>query len=146
MVRNCKDFPGMKAEFKHQRQIQLFSPSGLLEFIEIDILGPLLLRLPRTRSGNQFVVLNTDRYSTLARAVPPSQLSSTHVAHIFINNWVVTYGLPDIMQSDNGQNVCHRTLYLSLSVSWREKFTTTAYHPQTNGKAELYNRTLVLRL
>lgn len=45
------------AMFKHQRHLELFPPTGPLEFDTIDILGPF----PKTKTGNQSVVITTDR-------------------------------------------------------------------------------------
>lgn len=47
----------MGANFNHKHQLQLFAPCNRLEVIAIEILGSL----PRTKSGNTFVVIITAR-------------------------------------------------------------------------------------
>lgn len=57
-VRLCQSCWKEAAETRPQRKLQLFSPAGPLEFLEMHILGPL----PKTVSENQFVVLITDHH------------------------------------------------------------------------------------
>lgn len=54
---------GTQPKFIHE--LQLFPESCQLEFIEIDIFGPL----PHTVNGNQFAIVMTDRYSKDTRAM-----------------------------------------------------------------------------
>lgn len=75
------------------------SPSGPLKFIAIDVLGVL----PQTKFGNQFVIILTARYSKLTRRIPTTDMSSAPVAHKFLSNCIIPYGMPNIIISDNGQ-------------------------------------------
>lgn len=63
-VRYSREMPGMDAKFKHQRQLRLLLPSGSLGFFVINTLG----RLPQASSGNQFVIVITNRNSNLTPA------------------------------------------------------------------------------
>lgn len=89
----------MEAKFKYQRQVEPFSPKGPLAFIAIDIIGPL----PRTKPGNQVLVIITDCYNKRTRLILTPNLLSTDITHIFLNHWVVPYGIPDIILSDHSQ-------------------------------------------
>lgn len=51
----------------------------------MDILG----RFPKSQLGTRFVVVITDRFSKLARAVPMNKAAAAHVAQIFPDAWVV---------------------------------------------------------
>ena len=64
----------------------------------MDLVGPL----PKTRSGKRFVLVMTDRYSKLARAVALSKTTAPHVAAAFLNDWVFPYGIPNTVLTDNG--------------------------------------------
>lgn len=55
--------------------------SSLLEFIAIDILGPL----PRTADGIQYVSDMTERLPKLTRALPAGRKSSAFVTNVFFN-------------------------------------------------------------
>lgn len=77
-VRHSRDRPRMSMEFKNQRQVPLFPPIASPEFIVVDIVGAL----PRTKSGNQYVVITTDQCTEMSRAVPKTNVLSTHVSYI----------------------------------------------------------------
>lgn len=83
---------------KFKLQLQFFPASSLLELVPIDNLGAL----PCTVSGNQYVIVMTDRYSKLARAMPSDKTSSPNVANLFFDSWVVPYGIPAYIQTDYG--------------------------------------------
>lgn len=51
---------------KHSKKMKLFPARALLEFVAIDIIGPLL----KTQRGNQFLLFITDLFSKLVRTVP----------------------------------------------------------------------------
>jgi Integrase zinc binding domain len=53
-------------ERKRTSFLKLFRASGPLEFVAMDILGPL----PKTEHGNRFLLVISDRFSKLTRTVP----------------------------------------------------------------------------
>lgn len=110
--------------------------------IAIDIHG----LLPQTKSRTELVTHITERYIKLTCANPTPKISSTHLSHIFLSNWVILYGIPDIILSDRDQQFISK-LFISRCHYLGEKRTlTTTYHPQTNRQTESYNRTLLSRL
>lgn len=139
---NCSACARNRVELKLKRRIQLFPASGPLEFIAIDILGPL----PRTVNGNQLVVVMTVRYSQLTRALPSDETSSVHVENVFIDSWIVLYGILSYVLTYTEVKFTSK-LFAVLCTMLRVKHqTTTACHPQTNGRVERYDRTIVSRL
>lgn len=64
-VAQCASSRMIRASKKRQKCMQLFPPSDLLEFVAINILGPLT----KTRQGNRFIVVMADRYHKLTRAI-----------------------------------------------------------------------------
>lgn len=62
----------MGTNLKHQRQLELFQPAGLFGFVTIDIHG----KLPRIKTGNQFVVIIKDKHSKLTRVIPSTERTS----------------------------------------------------------------------
>jgi transposase InsO family protein len=140
VVRNC---PICSRNRIHERKRtsfpKLFPATEPLEYVAMDILGPL----PKTEHGHRFLLVICDRFSKLTRTVPLRSTSALVVAKAFCEHWVLVYGLPRYLLTDNGTQftakfflaVCH-----DLGIS---KVFTTAYHPQTNGKVERFNRTIL---
>lgn len=67
------------------------------------------------------------------------------VAEQFLNAWAQRYGTPTYLLTDNGPRAVAKffeVVYLMLAV---RHLVTTAYHPQINGEAESFNRTLATR-
>lgn len=56
-ISNCKSCVRNRSYAKQRRHIYLFPATGPLEFLAVDMLGPL----PETRKGKQQVVIITDR-------------------------------------------------------------------------------------
>jgi transposase InsO family protein len=122
--------------------MQLFPAPGPLEFVAIDILGPL----PKTKSGKHYILVIMDRFSKLARTVPLRNITANTVCYAFIEEWVHVYGAPSILLSDNGTQFTSRTmLALCRHYGIRQVFTNP-YHPQTNGQVERFNKTLAAQL
>lgn len=78
-VTDCRKCAPNGANKAHMRHLKLSPDSGPFEFIALDKLHPLR----KTTSGNQFVVIMTDRYSTLTQAVLILKTSTTQIASIF---------------------------------------------------------------
>lgn len=73
-LRDCAPNTEKKTWMQH---LAHFLASGPLEFIAIEILGPL----PETTNGNQFVVVMTDRYSKMIRAAYQLERWARHMSH-----------------------------------------------------------------
>ena len=140
LVENCTACS--KNRMKEQRNVypmRLFPATKPLEYVAMDILGPL----PRTKHGMRFILVITDRFTKLTKTVPLRTITSLAVARAFCRDWVFSYGTPNTLLTDNGtqftasffRNVCH--------ILGIHKVFTAEYHPQTNGQAERFNRTIV---
>lgn len=58
VVRRCRSCASNRGTiYSHHKHMQLFPANGPIEFVSIDILGPL----PKTTKGNQFVLVMKDR-------------------------------------------------------------------------------------
>jgi len=126
----------------HQSPLTLFPANSPLEYVAIDILGPL----PRASSGHRFVFVMTDRFSKFSRAVLMRTITETNVAKVFLEHWIFAYGAPMNVITDNGSQFTAQIFeFFCLHMGVRHALTTT-YHPQTNGQAERFNRTLLASL
>lgn len=64
----------------HLRMILIsLSLSGLLELIAMDILSPL----PKTSSGNQYVLIFSDHSTIQTRTISATKVSSTYMVSVF---------------------------------------------------------------
>lgn len=141
-VDNCETCLQHRPHPKHQRVLKLFPPEGPLVFIAIDILGPL----PKEKSGNKFIIVIKDRYSKLTLEVPTSSVTAPAVASTQLDSWIIPYGIPSSLLSDNGSQLTRKLFAALCDFLGTDLRTTTAYHPQTNGQMERYNKTIIARL
>jgi transposase InsO family protein len=99
-VRRCHGCSAKRLKRGPKRSVPLtiFAPEQPLEFIAMDVLGPL----PATVRGNRFVLCITDRFSKMSVAVAiPDQTAST-VAQALVDRWVYVFVIPITILSDNG--------------------------------------------
>lgn len=127
---------------KRHKPVKLFPAEGPLSFIAIDLLGPL----PKTTKGNQYILVIADRFSKLVRTVPLKTITTFNVATAFCHHWVFVYGPPKILLSDNGTQFNSKFFRSCCLILGVEQRFTTAYHPQTNGQVERFNRTILSQL
>ena len=142
-VKNCVSCARNRVKLRrNSHTLKLFPASGPLEFVAIDILGPLI----RTSRGNRFLLVISDRFSKLTRTVPMSRVTEAAVAKAFTTHWAFTYGPPSILLSDNGKQFAARLFVHVCRLMGTDNVFTSTYHPQTNGQVERFNRTLLAAL
>lgn len=87
---SCKSCAKNNSNAKHKRHFHLPAPTGPLESVAMKTLGTL----PETTEDNQHIVIITDRYPKLTRAVSTARIATNTEPDIFFNAWVVPYGIP----------------------------------------------------
>jgi hypothetical protein len=126
-------------ERKRASFLKLFPATEPLEFVSLDILGPL----PKTEHGNIFLLVITDRFSKLTRTVPLRTISAFVVAKAFSEHLVFVYGPPRYTLTDKGAQFTAKFFIAVCRELGVAKVFTMAYHPQKNGQVERYNRTII---
>jgi hypothetical protein len=106
------------------------------------ILGPL----PKSKHGNCFLLVITDRYSKVTQTAPFRAITALSVARAFCEQWVYVYGAPVTLLTDNGPQLTAKFFQAVCAELGVKKVFTTAYRPQTNGQVEIYNRTILAAL
>ena len=129
-------------QFRHQRLLKLFPATGPLEFVAMDLLGPL----SKTKNGNRFILVITDRFSKFTRSIPLRTTTAASVAKAFLDHWVYAYGAPQYLLTDNGPQFIAKFFDSVCGLLGIQHYLTAFYHPQTNGKAERFNKTILSRL
>jgi transposase InsO family protein len=131
-----------KKRLRHQKRttrLKLFPPSEPLQQVGIDLLGPL----PRTRRGHRYLLVMTDRFSKVTRAVPLRSVLAAEVAAAFVDTWVTSYGVPLFLLSDNGRQFSAKFFQTICQRLGVHQLFTSAYSPSTNGQTERFNSTLL---
>ena len=141
--RDCRSCAAARGtRYKVQKHMKLFPATGPLEFLAMDLLGPL----PRTHQGNEYVLVITDRFTKLCRSVPLRNTKAVAIATVFLDLWVYAYGAPSYVLTDNGPQFAAKFFEAVCAMIGIKHVFTTAYHPQTNGQVERFNKTLAARL
>ena len=107
------------------------------ERIAMDIVGPL----PRSRTGNRYVLVVCDYATRWPEAVPLKSIDAGHVAEELMVLFS-RVGVPKEILTDQGSNFTSQLLkevYRLLSI---KPIRTSPYHPQTDGLVERFNQTL----
>eukprot|EP00731_Ephydatia_muelleri_P014418 Em0008g138a len=137
----CKNCPScQKASSKRVAPAPLIPLPVIAEpfsRIALDIVGPL----PRSRSGNRFVLVICDYATRYPEAIPFRSADAEHVAEQLVQVFS-RVGIPQEIMSDQGTNFMSTLLaemYRLLNV---QRLRTTPYHPQCNGLVERFNQTL----
>ncbi|CDF32213.1 unnamed protein product [Chondrus crispus] len=142
-VADCRSCARVRGtQYRQQKKLTLFPAAGPLEFVAMDLYGPL----PKTPHGNRHILVITDRFTKLCRAIPLRTTQAQQVAQTFLDAWVYPYGMPDTLLTDNGPQFTAKFFEAVCGLLGIRHVLTTAYHPQTNGQAERFNRTLATRL
>ena len=142
-VRNCGNCATTRVRLrKTLNRLKLFPATAPLESICIDILRPL----PKSKKGRKYLLLITDRFAKLTQVVALRSFTAYVVAVAFCEASVFKYGVPKPLLSDNGPQFSARFFRSICRVFGVTNLFTSAYHPQTNGRTETYNRTIVAML
>lgn len=103
----------------------------------------LITGLPRSRSGNDTIVVFVDKLTKMVHYVAcKTAVSAPELATLFLREVVRLHGVPESILSDRDP----RFTANFWRAFWSQLGTTltmsTAYHPQTDGQTERANRTL----
>ena len=79
-------------------------PEGSGIAISVDYFGPL----PVTSRGNTYILLITDRFSRRVDMFPrtPAEFTAEGTANILVNKFILLWGCPRTILSDNGLQFC----------------------------------------
>jgi transposase InsO family protein len=95
-----------------------------------------------TKRGNRKVLVIGDMFTRSVVAVPIYDESAGLVARVFFDRWVSVFGPPEKLPADLDPNFASGVFAEMCRLIGTKKMFTSAYHLQTNGFIERYNRTL----
>ncbi|CAI5672770.1 unnamed protein product [Oreochromis niloticus] len=94
------------------------------------------------KSGTKDILVITDHFTKFAVAIPTPNQRARTVARCLWENFMVHYGIPEKLHSDQGPDFESRTIKELCQVAGIHKVRTTPYHPRGN-PVERFNRTLL---
>ena len=128
------------------RRQGLTQPLPIAEDV-FDTLGiDLISKLPRSYSGHNAILVCTDNLSKYVITVPLKDESSDSVLHGLFNYVIAKHGCPRLVISDRGSNLCGEKSRDFFKLFGIKRALTSAFHPETNGQTERFNRTLAIAL
>lgn len=137
----CLECQQIKAE--HQHPAGLLQPLPIPEWKWETISMDFITGLPRTKKGNDSIMVVVDKLSKAAHFIPvQSTYKAVQIAHLFMQNVFRLHGLPKVIISDRDvkfTSTFWRTLFAELGTQLN---FSTAYHPQTDGQTERVNQVL----
>ncbi|CAM8943810.1 unnamed protein product [Rhodiola kirilowii] len=101
----------------------------------IDFMGPF-----PTSNGFVYILVAVDYVSKWVEAKATRCDDAKTVVKFLRTNIFCRYGVPKAIISDQGSHFCNRVMATTLRHYHVHHRTSTAYHPQTNGQAEISNR------
>ena len=107
--------------------------------IAMDLIGPL----NTSTKGNNYILTVIDYCTKYAEAIPIPDKSCQTVTEAVFENIFCRYGMAKELLSDNGGEFTGRYFNDICKILKVKHVTTTAYHPQTDGLVERFNRTLM---
>ncbi|KAK3726814.1 hypothetical protein QZH41_019605 [Actinostola sp. cb2023] len=138
-VKTCKACVLRKAP-QPQRVAPLVSITTTepLELVCVDY-----LKLERSKGGYENILVITDHFTRYAQAIPTLNQTAKTTANAIFNKFVVHYGFPARLHSDQGRNFESQTIQQLCRIARTSRTRTTPYHPMGNGMCERFNRTLL---
>ncbi|CAM8999213.1 unnamed protein product [Rhodiola kirilowii] len=101
----------------------------------IDFMGPFPISC-----GFAYILVAVDYVSKWVEAIATRCDDAKTVVDFLRTNIFCRYGVPKAIISDQGTHFCNRMMTATLRHYHVHHRTSTAYHPQTNGQAEISNR------
>lgn len=126
-------------------------PERAAPLVNIQVSRPLelvcmdFLSLEPDRSNTKDILVITDYFTKYAVAIPTPNQKAKTVAKSLWENFIVHYGVPERLHSDQGPDFESKTIKELCEIAGIRKVRTTPYHPRGN-PVERFNRTLLSML
>ncbi|GFX85780.1 retrovirus-related Pol polyprotein from transposon 412 [Trichonephila clavipes] len=130
------------SKIRSRGKLHRYNVGAPFERIAFDILGPL----PRTASGNKYLLVVMDYFTKWPEVYPIPDQEAPTVAEAVVQHWISRYGVPLQLHSDQGRNFVSAVLKGVCELLGIDKTKTTPLHPQSDGMVERFNRTILNNL
>ena len=137
-IKRCRRCLCRKSATNQRAPLVNIETTQPLELVSMDF-----LTLEPSKGGLQHILVVTDHFTRYAQAYPTRNMTAKTTADVFFNNFVVHYGMPQRIHSDQGANFESKLVKELCTLTGIKKSRTTPYHPMGNGMCERFNRTLL---
>ena len=107
-----------------------------------DRVGVDVIRFPPSQRGNKYAIVFVDYLTKWPEVFPAKDQSALTIARLLVEKVVTRHGVPTQLLSDRGASFLSNLMKSVYELLGLKKVNTTAYHPQTDGLVERFNRTL----
>ena len=114
-------------------------PTSFGQRVHMDLIGPL----PTSPNGNKYILTMVDAYSKLVELIPIKDKTAESAADGIIKGWVSSHAVPNLILTDAGNEFKNRVMKSMCEKMGMSHRTTSHYHPQSNGQAEVVNRSII---
>ena len=137
-LKNCERCLCRKSPTNNRAPLVNIKTTQPLEIVCLDY-----LTLEMSKDGYQSILVITDHYTRYCIAVPTKNMTAQTTADALFNNFIVHYGFPKRLHSDQGAQFEGKIIQALCSLTGMQKSHTTVYHPISNESCERFNRTLL---
>jgi hypothetical protein len=117
---------------KRLAEMLILTPVKPNQIITTDIGGPL----KETERGNKYFIVIIDHFTKYIKIYPMKRIQAEDVAEIIVNNWIMTFGIPESILTDGGTNYRSSLMEAVYEYMDIKCLRTTPFHPQCNGLSE----------
>lgn len=107
-----------------------------------DRVGVDIIQFPASSKGNRYAIVFMDYLTKWPEVFPARNQNSLTIARLLVEHIIPRHGIPRELLSDRGAAFLSKLMADVYKLLGLKKVNTTAYHPQTDGLVERFNRTL----
>ena len=135
--KRCKCIVNKKPNVKERAPLMPMIAQYPFEIVAIDF-----LHLDKCKGGFEYAMVVTDHFTRFSQIYATKTKSTRAAADKLFNHFIMQFGWPSKIHSDRGGEFTSKLFEELQHLTGITPSKTTPWHPQGNGKAERFNRTV----